>query len=197
MALIQSPVIARKLQRLLRLTGLPDSVLSPETVPVIVVEDVSDPLLGEAKGCAGVGFVAAVAAEFPKVVLVRVGSPAQYRLKVTRIFYSSTGAGQVTVRIPTVAVSGLTISGNTSFLDLELPGRPSSQLATDTIAVPIAARPIYSGPILSNTIEVLDVDIDIGTVGVRAGLSAIEIEGDNVNRDLIAGFFWTEAPPLG
>ncbi len=197
MALIQNPSIGRKLQQLLRLTSLPDTVLSPETVPVILVEDVSDPLLGDGRGCMGTARRNAVAAENAIVVLVRVGAPASYRLKVTKVWFSSPTTQRLILAVPTAGVLGLTPSGSTSFRDFNLPGRPASQLGTDTqVAIP-ARRDLWSGLVLANTTIVLPVNIDIGTIGQADDLTSLMIVANTQNTDIDAGFEWVEDAPKG
>jgi len=196
-SLIQSPDIGRKLQQNLRLTELPDQVLASETVAVIVVEDLSDPLLGTALGCMGSVRRAAVAAENSIVVLTRVGSPATYSLKVTKVFISSPNAQIVTLAVPTVGVTGLTLSGSTSFRDFNTPGRPSSSLGSDTTAAVPAHRNLFQGRLTADTPLILKVDLELGTIGQGDDLTGLMVIAETQQTDLIAGFEWTEAPPLG
>ncbi len=197
MALIQNPGPTRKLQRALRLTELPDAVLAPELVGVILVEDLSAPLTDIERGCHGAVNRAAVAAENSIIVLVRVGAPAEYDLKVTEIFFTTDTTQLIFIRVPTVAVVGLSVAPNTTFTDQNLPGRPTSQLASDTqVAIP-AGRNIWIGRVLANTPVRIKTDIRIGTIGRGEDLTSIMIAANAQNNELTGGFVWTEAQPEG
>jgi len=195
--IIQSPSIGRKLQRLLRLTSLPDSILAPETVPVILVEDVSAPLDDIERGCMGVGSNGAVAAENGIVVLTRVGAPATYDLRVTEFWVSSPTTQNLILGVPTAGVVGLTASGNTSFTNGEIAGRPTSQLGFDTqVAVP-AHRVLWEGQVLADTTFRMKIDHRIGTIGIGSDLTSLMIAAATQNTLMRAGFKWTEALPQG
>jgi len=197
MPLIQDPTPVRKLQRGLRLTGLPDGVLAPEIVGVILLEDFSAPLSDVERGCRGSASAGAVAAENPLVALVRVGAPATYDLVVTEIFFTSETTQVVFVRVPTAGIVGLAVSGNSSFTDFELPGRPTSQLGTDTqVGVP-AGRNLWEGRVIANTQVSLKTEIRIGTIGQGSNLTSLMIAGVTVNTILRGGFKWTESSPQG
>jgi len=197
MALIQTPRLVRKLQRALRLTSLPDSVLAPETVAVILVEDLSAPLSDEERGCMGSANAAAVAAENGIMVLVRVGAPAEYDLVVTEAHFSSPTTQRIVIGLPTAGVTGLTVSGNTSFEDFSIPGRPSSQLGFDTQAGIPAHRILLAGLALANTLYRIPLSLRIGTIGDGNDLTSVMIAAGTANADLRAGFKWTEKAPQG
>lgn len=189
--LIQNPDIARKLQQGLRLTHLPDSVLAPETVPVIVVEDFSAPLGAVSLGCAGGLNVAAVAAENPMVGVRRIGTG--YRAKITRAIISTPSTQIVRISAPTVALTGLAVSGETSFTDFSAPGRPSSELLNGTNVGLFAAIDLYVRRLLSNEPWEIFMDLELG-VGTDA---ALIITGDTVNTQITVSLDWTELPPFG
>jgi len=197
MALIQNPSIGRKLMRALRLTSLPDSVLAPETVPVILVEDLSAPLSDVERGCMGADDESAFAAQNSIGVLVRVGAPASYDLTVTAVHFSSPTAQAVRLIVPTAGVVGLTVSAQTSFTDFNIAGRPTSQMGRDTqIGVP-AGRILGQYLILADTHYRIPVNIRIGTIGQGDDLTSLMIAALTVNTDLTFGFEWTESLPLG
>jgi len=197
MPLIQTPGPGRKLQRGLRLTSLPDSVLAPEMVGVIIVEDFSAPLTDIERGCHGAVNRSAVAAENSLIALVRVGAPAEYDLKVTKIFFSVQTTQIVHVRVPTAGLTGLTVSANSTFTEQSLNGRPSSQLASNTqVGIP-AGRDVFLGRVMLDTVIQLDVEIRIGTIGRGDDLTSIIIAADSVNTGLTGGFVWTESDPQG
>jgi len=195
MSLIQTSVIGRKLQRLLRLTELPDSILAPDVVPVIVVEDVSDPLVGDARGCAGAAEQQPVAAEASIVSLVRVSR--SYNLKVTKFWFSSPNNNQISVIATSPPLTGLTATINTSFRDFSLPGRPSSTLGIDSLAAVPPGRILFRGRVLANELHVVEIDFDIGAPDDTLPLTDLSIVAEIVNTALTAGFEWTESPPLG
>jgi len=196
-ALIQSPNIGRKLMRSLRLTAQPDVVLAPETVGVILLEDLSAPLSDIERGCMGSEFQAAVAAEFGIVVLTRAGAPATYDAIVTAVTLMSTANDVLEISVPTAGVVGLTTSANTIFTDLELPGRPTSPLGTDTqVAVP-ARRILMRVQVLALTFVRIPLNIRLGTIGVGSELPALMINATTVNQSIRAGFEWTEGSPQG
>lgn len=195
--LIQTATIARKLQRLLRLQSLPDSVLAAETVPVILVEDVSAPLSDEDRGCHGAQSAGAVAAENPILALVRVGAPATYDLTVSEIWVQTDTTQIITISTPTDGIAGLTASPNTQFTDQELPGRPTSQLGSDTqIGIP-AGRVWWNARVLANEPKRIPVDVRIGTVGIQDDLTSIMVAGVTVNTRIAVAFTWTESSPQG
>lgn len=197
MAIIQNPTISRKLQRLLRLTALPDSILAPETVSVIIVEDASAPLSDIERGCMGTQRRPAIAAENSLVLLVRVGAPASYDLLVTEAWISTNMDQIVRLAVPTVAVLGLAISAHTSFTDFEIPGRPASQLASDTQPTIPVNRILGEYDIQADTVLRIPLDLRIGTIGRGSDLTALMWAGVTQNTEIIAGFKWTEALPQG
>jgi len=194
--LIQTPRLARKLQRALRLTALPDSVLAPETVPVILVEDLSAPLSDEDRGCIGAGRQGAVAGENSILSLVRVGAPAPYDLVVNQIFVSTPTTGLITIRKNTAAVVGLTAL-NTTFMDFQTPGRPSSQFARDSqVGIPAGIQ-LYQFRILADELKILEVNIRVGTIGDGNDNTTITMAHEANNADLVGGYQWTESAPQG
>lgn len=197
MPLIQTPGPGRKLQRGLRLTELPDGILAPEIVGVILVEDFSAPLSDLQRGCMGSTDVGPVAAENPILALVRVGAPPQYDLKVSRCWFSTPTTQRVIVGVPTAGILGLTATPNTQFTDFSLVGRPTSQFATDTqIGLP-AHRSIFDGLVLADTIVQVSLSLKIGAFNEPPSLTSIFIGGLTVNTNLVGGFEWVESAPEG
>jgi len=195
MPIIQNPSIARKLMRALRLTGLPDSILAPETVPVIVVEDLSAPLTDIVRGCQGSQNAQAIVAENPIVTLVRVGNPSSYDVVVTEIHFSSDTSQRIHITKPTVAVLGLTVSEETTFTDFTIPGRPTSQLGSDSTAAIPAGINLYEVEVLADTLYRIPTNIRLGVVNPIS--NAIMVAGISTNTILRAGFSWTEGPLEG
>jgi len=189
--LIQSPNIARKLQRSLRLTELPDSILAPEAVAVILVEDLTDPLGDIERGCAGAAGVAAVAAEFGQIVLS--ADTANIDVVVTKMWAASLVDTTIRLSRPTVAHTGLTGLA-TTFRDFSTPGAPTSSFATDTKAVLPAHVTIKRIEMLANTNVELLLDFRLGPLLVD---NSIMLSGENANTVIRGGFEWTERDPQG
>lgn len=194
--IIQDPTTGRKLQRGLRLTSLPDSVLAPEIVGVVLLEDWTAPLSDISRGCTGSARVGGVAAEIGHVTLVRVGLGNPYEFVVTRLWFSTETAQRIIVRQPS-ALAGQTPNTSTSFTDFGTPGRPTSQLGTLTQVGMSAGRNLIIADILADTLYQFDVNIRIGTFGDNIVLTGLFIAGETVNTSLSAGFDWTESPPQG
>ncbi len=197
MPLIQSPTIGRKLQRNLRLTELPDSVLAPEIVAVIIAEDLSAPLGDQERGCMGSVTVQAVAAENSIVVLTRAGAPAGYDLRVTAVSWTSPVTQLIRLTMPTVAVTGLVLTTNTGFTDFTLPGRPTSPLGGATPVATPAGRILFQGRIEQDTTFRLPVDIRLGTIGDGNDFTSLMVVAVTANTVLRASFEWTESAPQG
>lgn len=193
MALIQSPSIVRKLMRSLRLTSLPDGVLAPETVPVIIVEDLSDPLSDVSRSCGGAVNRAAVAGEQSHIGLIKTSD--DYDLIVTDIFLSGTANQSLEIGLPLENLLGLTTSGESAFLDRDTPGRPSTIIGSDTAAALPSHTAIWRGIVLGNTIYHLKVKIRLG--GDLPGRRSIMILANSTNTILEGGFWWSESDPEG
>ena len=195
--IIQSPDIGRKLQRQLRLTELPDSLLAPDVVPVILVEDLSAPLVGTAFGCVGAEIQSSVVGEFPMITLTAFGP---YQCTVRRLNLSANTTMILTIAVPTVSLVGMTTSPNTSFNNQGIAGRPASILGTDTkVAIP-ARRDLYVMRLLANTVWEFEVDIDLAGSNDTPG----EVPGSNImifsevaNTAISAGVDWVESESLG
>lgn len=194
---IQTSTQGRKLQRGLRLTELPDAILAPEIVGVILLEDWSAPLSDDARGCAGGSLQAAVAAEFPMISLVRVGAPPQYDLVVNGITISSTTTQRVGIQLPTVGLTGITVSSDTAFLDRDVPGRPTSQVGRLTGAAILAGPFIWEGFILANTPVQVPVAIRLGSTTDGDGNPNLIVIGETLNTNLLVSFDWEESSPQG
>ncbi len=197
MPLIQNPTSARKLQRGLRLTELPDSVLAPETVGVYIIEDWSAPLSDQERGCMGHSSQGGVAAEFSLSALVRVGAPARYDIVVTKVSFTVDTNSIVDLRIPTAGLVGLSVSGDTSFTDFETPGRPTTQLGFDSQAAIPASRILWRENVLATENIVIPLNVRLASAGVGTGLSSIMLIDAVANHTLRVNWEWTESAPQG
>lgn len=197
MTLIQNPTLGRKLQRSLRLTGLPDSILAPEIVGVVLLEDLSAPLSDEERGCMGATVRNSVVGENSIIVLTRVGAPAGYDLVVTEVHFSTQTAQLIGIGLPTAGVLGLTPVVDTSFVDFGIPGRPTSQLGSDTQVGPPPFRRLMEFEVLASVTYIIPVNIRIGTIGDGNDFTSLMIHCDSVNTSLAGGFKWVESAPQG
>lgn len=194
MPLIQTSDQARKLQQGLRLTTLPDSVLAPEIVPVILVEDYSAPLLGTSNGCTGAIVVAAVAANISLAVLRRAAS---VRVNVRRVIVSTATTQQIQITMPTSLVTAA-IATDKVFTDFATPGRPSTVFEADNTGVGIpAGRILYRFRVLANTTYQIDMDVLLGHPDIAPNFFQFMINGTIVNTDLAVSIDWIESPLLG
>lgn len=190
MPLIQSPGPGRKLQQGLRLVALPDAVLSPEIVAVVVVEDFSAPLSDISRACIGSEAFGSAVAQLPIISMVRVGNPAPYDQIITKVFFSSENDQAVHVVRPSAAVVGITISDNTGFTDFNLPGRPTSQLGFFEGSFPAGIN-ILQARVLAGVFYQFDLNVRMGTVDGFG--NALLIVGSVANTVLFGGFEWTES----
>jgi len=179
--------------RALRLTALPDAILAPETVGVVLVEDLSAPLSDISRSCGGAVNVAAVAAQQGHIGLIKTSN--NYDLVVTRCVIASSATMGVEIGLPTVDLTGLATSGETAFLDRDTPGRPSTILGTDTAAALPAHTAIWRGRILANHTLIIELNVRLG--GNAAGVNSIMVHSNNTNAQIEGGFFWTESDPQG
>lgn len=196
MPLIQNPNITRKLQRALRLTELPDGILAPEIVGVILVEDVSAPLSDIERGCLGATNLQADVGEFPLIALIKVGDPSPYDAVVKQVQVTCVNNQRVQLCRPLVPLTGLNVSPDTSFEDFNLPGRPTSQLNTSTVAAIPTRVVLYDIDLIANTTLFIDLEIRLGPVD-GAGSTGIFIVGFNAAGILRGGFKWTEGQAQG
>lgn len=192
--LIQSPDIGRKLQQGLRLTSLPDSVLAPETVPVILVEDYSQPLIGTSFGCTGAVNVVAVGGEFSFITLER---RPQMRCKAGRVNVSTQTNQILTIGAPTVDLTGITLSNSKSFTDFSVPGLPSSLFGFDTAVALPANVNLYLWQALAGTRYEFLLGLDLGNPDRQTGGTSLIIGCNTVNTTLTGGFDWVESEELG
>jgi hypothetical protein len=195
MPLIQDPTIARRLQTSLRLTSLPDSILAPEVVPVILVADETNRLGDQVRGCAGMGTPGAVAAQNATAVLTRQNPT--YELVCQRIWISTGSSGLYMVFAPTLPITGLTDSGNTSFTDMMTAGRPASPLGVGNTAGVPAGRVLHRFDVAAGRTERFETEIRVGQAGIGDGLSQIAVICNTANVAATIGFDWVESPPLG
>ncbi len=189
--LIQIPDYALKLQRRLALTNLPDSVLATETVPVIIVDDLTQ--RGTAKKCMGTANILSAVGELPLVALEHATPPGErraYDLTLTKIWVSTDNNFTVVMALTGAALPGLSAPvADTSFLDLDQAGRPATILATDSIAALPARREFWRGTVKNN--EPLSVPMDL-FYGLGVFQNRIFVAGLTTNRALDVTYEWTE-----
>ncbi len=166
MPLIQIPDYSLKLQRALRLTNPPDSVLGPEIVGVILVDDLTKGGRGTIRKCAGVGSAGAVVAETAIITLTHAtaaGQPREYLATCTRVIVSSSVNVTVNIAITGAPVVGLAVSGESAHLNLDNPGRPTSPIQQGNEAVVVANNQLYRCRVGANDTKIIDTEIFLGS----------------------------------
>lgn len=198
MPIIQNPTIGRKLQRALRLTELPDSILAPEVVATISVEDLTAPLSDIERGCAGSLDIGGVVAEFPLFGLVLVGNPPSYDLKVTALTISVSSDTILRVARARQAILGLTATTDTGFTNFGIPGRPASQLGSDTVAVLPTMDQLFRFRVLASTPVRVPLDFRLGGPDPVTNFSNVLLVIAGATNIIMTGSFeWTESELLG
>jgi len=190
--LIQVPDYALRLQRRLGLANPPDSVLGPETVGVIVLDDLTQE--GTTRRCRGAIVQAGVVAEAPMIALTHAtpaGTIRGYRMNVVAVTIGIDGTANVSVSITGAAIAGLTLTGDTSFTDLVRSGRPASQLGSLTDAAPptVAVTNIYQLRLDNNITQRFPLNVFMGD-GVFQ--NSIVVTSTTTNTPLRVSFEWTE-----
>lgn len=188
--IIQDPGPTRKLQQGLRLTELPDAVLAPEIVGVILLEDFSAPLSDIARGCYGTGGAGPVAAELP--ILALTPTTDGVAVVINEALISTTTTQDILVTVPTVAVPGLTTLTSSRFAESDIPGRPSALVGTDQAIGAPTGTTIMRFAVLANTPYLLKLEYRFGP-----GSFGMVITGGTVNTLLRVNWKWTESAPLG
>jgi len=196
---IQDPTIGRSLQRGLRLTALPDSVLAPEVVPVIVVADFTGGQFGDVvRGCHGSINQIGVAAEQSHGSVRRASIGTEVIVK--GFDYSGpTNLQLIIARLEEAPPLGLTESNEKQFDDFDTPGRPSAILETGTFAgvdvpqVNILARHVVLANVRNNIS--FGAGLRLGTPGTfQDQVFCFTLESNVTCR---FNFVWEERPPLG
>jgi len=196
MPIIQSPNIGLRLKKLLSLTHLPDAVLAPEIVGVILVGDVSEGAL--VRHCQGSVVIPGVAAEVAVAALRNTpvsGSPRDVAVRVTKVTISSDAAQLLELRITGATLGTLTTVGDKRFTDLDQVGTPASEVGGQTRPVLPASGllvPFLAGAAVMNTI---DLDILFGTVAAGQFQNSLFVSGATVATGLQVGWFWDEFTP--
>lgn len=198
MALIQNPSPGRKLQQGLRLTELPDSILAPEIVGVILLEDYTAPLSDIARGCYTGVARGAVAAEFSRVLIRRIPSPVgaqpQYDVTITRIMISGDTTQTVSIVAPStdLPLSSFATSA-TAFADRSIRGSPTAFVGLDTDAVFTAGVAMYRFRSLANRTYDIPVNIKLGKISDVVGADSLVVTAESLNTEIIVGIEWTES----
>jgi len=199
--IIQTPEIALKLFRRFRLDRPPDSLLSPEVVPVVVVDDLTDyNTSGADRRCMGISVQGAVAAEFAIAVLV---NSLPQRLHVTAVTISTPTGQNVAIARPTQAIVGLTAVVHKAFVDFRVPGQPQAVNSVDTVVALPNRRVMWDEPVLASSPVRLPLDVTLfgGEPGAEgpggAGSRALLVSAGTVNTELRVSWEWTEGVQEG
>lgn len=197
--LVQDPSIGRALQRSLRLTSLPDSLLAPEIVPVILVSDLSEgtPFGDVERSAAGFATIGAVAAENGHISLRRPGAGIEVIIKKLTFDIGSPAARIVFGTIGAAIPGGTTASPETAWQDFNIAGKPSAVLEQGTVlnaALP-AIDIMWEWIIPANTTRSMNVNIRLGVPGTVR--ETFWTHCATVNQTHRMGMEWIERPPLG
>ena len=200
MALINSPAIARKLQRILRLQQLPDTILGPEVVPVIIVEDASQLRVNaseEEKPCLGFSRSVAVAGANSHCVIrkpfnVTIQQASKLRIIVDGVWVSPNAPTDIAVvylnTLPALDVTK-------RFKDATLRGLPEAEIGTqDNVGVlgVIVLRLFSAGT--GGLYLPLGIELPNPTLTNNEGIGVVPT---GTNTLLDASWDWRELPPFG
>ena len=195
MPIIQVPDIALKLYRRFRLESVPDSLLAPETVPVVIVEDlVGYNISGAERECmAGLGQGATVA-EFSIVGLVNFNPNEEIR--VTGVWLSSSSTQMLSLLRPTAGIVGMANSPDKSFVDFRIGGEPEASVQSQTIAVIPPGRLMWVGRVLPDSPVYVPLDLtlkksEVSPMGAMPGRAILAV-ANTANSGLFVGWEWTE-----
>jgi len=195
MPIIQRPTIGRKLMRSLGLTAQPDSILSPEIVPVIVVENLAHTHDNEFVRPSAVHFAQPAAGGATQSIVGLSKVTDDVDVTVTRISWViSTGQIFIVRSRATVASLG-SISG--SFTDFNTRGRPQTLAIRNALVGGIPSLDVlYDIRSLNNTAVFLDVNIKLGKLSDANGSHQIFLQMLSANLPLEVNFDFVETEPL-
>ena len=194
MPIIQIPDVALKLYRRFRLESVPDSVLAPETVPVVLVEDLSDYMVeGGGRPCMGATDVPAVVGEKGFASLGNIDK--KTRVRVTHITVDVDAPVQLLVQAHTntsIAITG----APKAFLDRRLKGAPQSLFGFGSDPVYLVGIPIWGHRLLAETVYRIPIGMLLGS-GEFAGNSRIVVAAVTANISFRVSMEWIEGLPEG
>ncbi len=180
---IQSPDPGRKLQERYNLIGTtPAPFLSPELVPVVILDDLSESLPGTAFAFAGDN-VAGVAAQFSQTSIENIAGSGILITEI-RLYLTGVSAGVITAwqNGPTLGISQL---GN--WADRRNPGRPSARIGWSASAAPATSEQLVSTNLLANTMLFLDFTSQILQSGDK-----VHVVSEILNSQINAWWTWGE-----
>ena len=195
MPIIQVPDIALKLYRRFRLESVPDSLLAPETVPVVIVEDlVGYNVTGAERQCRGSTDQGSTIAEFAISGLVNFNVNAE--IKVTGVWISSQTTQRWTLLRPTAGVVGMANDPDKSFVDFRIEGEPEASVQKQTIIALPPGRAMWTGMVLADTLVYIPLDLtlkksEVSPMGAMPG-SAILALCELANTNQFVAWEWTE-----
>ena len=200
MALINTPSIARKLQRALRLTRTPDSVLSPDVVPVLLMEDLSQMQVNpgeEERPCLATVEMSAVAGMRGYAAAIK---PPDYQNRVVVDSVQITPDFEDVFYVMKTASTWDLYTNETTkhFRDLQLDGKPGTIIGRVANAG-LLGDPIWRGwiPSSPNNGLIIPLDIELGDpTSVTLG-EFIAVVGETVNQRFFVNWNFRELPPLG
>lgn len=190
--LIQRPDPGRKLQRAYGLQRMPDAILSPEIVPVALVDDLSKSPAGTERGYIGRLDITPAVGE---TALHSFGMPdgSDQPLLLEAIQVVSTVDARVDVSVPLANIAGINFRNTKQFTNFALPGTPTAAIGDVSLAALPARRFFAVVRILALTPTVIPLNILIWGPENRS----IVVNTGSADVPLQANYFWTEIEDLG
>lgn len=198
MALIQTPGIGRKLQQRYRLQELPDGVLAPEVVPVVLVDDLSAFLEETERPCLGTAFVSATVGQFSQVAYISRGTKGTYKSVLRGVLVSVGAATDIIIRraSPTIAWTiFVTESFTRTFQEFGVAGLPQDFIGAAANAALEAGTDFVRVQMPANTPRYIPLNLSLA--GPRFTNRAIMVAAATVNIGCRCTFYWTEGTPNG
>ena len=199
--LLNVPSLALKLLRRYRLTALPDSVLGPEIVGVVLLDDLTD---YEEKGgfnriCYGAISASGAAGLTLQVALVNT---LRERIRVTDVWVSFVSTSAFRIIRPRGPLTGFVDGGSKTFGDFRLPGEPQAVIQSVAKALPPRSNVWlgFGGDVARVPIHVpVNVTLEGGPPGVTVepGARALIVHPDEFNIPFTVTFRWIEGIPEG
>lgn len=195
--LIQAPEVALKLLERYRLSGLPDSILAPEIVPVVLVDDLTRESSADRLECSGWCDTVAAAATYGWIgVATNQSSAWLHRVEL----YCATSDCTVSVRpsgsAPADSFSGYTVVGTKGYLDRNLPGVPELHLghkAPAGVAVGVTQQQVF---LKAGVVLTLPLGIYLPSFPKSRRLNAgvLQFVAGTPNVTLSANVYWAQYP---
>ncbi len=181
---IQDPGPGRKLQRRYRLIGTtPAPFLSPELVPVVIIDDLSEeePTTSFAWSSQSVAGVAATQSQ------TRITNPVDSGILLENLRLQITVFSDSNIRVDETSTGSLASSASTLWADQRRAGIPVA-LVSRGVDVTVGGGPrIFEARVLGLTL----IDIDLSQAVVPEG-RMLHFRSLTVNQEVIFSWYWSE-----